>query len=291
LQIVYHIGANCTEGDRLLKSLLKNADSFAAQGIKVPGPSKYRRLLRETIQNLDGRAPEPDTRDILLDAILDDESAERLVLSHADFICVPNRIFEGGSFYGLAEFKLASLARLFPEDELELFLALRNPAAFIPAAYAESNAPSPEAFLKGVDPASVRWSDLVGRIRAALPGVPLTVWCNEDTPLLWAQLIREISGVDPLTRILGGFDLLNAIMSPEGMSRFLAYLKSHPPQTEVQKRRVIAAFLDKFAIADEVEEVVDLPGWTEETIAALTRSYEEDVWHIERMPGVTLITP
>jgi hypothetical protein len=197
LQIVYHIGANCTEGDRLLKSLLKNADSFAEQGIKVPGPSKYRRLLRETIQNLAGRNPEPDTRDILLDAILDDESAERLVFSNADFICVPHRIFEGGSFYGLAEFKVASLARLFPEDELELFLALRNPATFIPAAYALSNAPSPEAFLKGVDPAGVRWSDLVARLRAAVPGVPLTVWCNEDTPLLWAQLIREISGVDP----------------------------------------------------------------------------------------------
>jgi hypothetical protein len=75
------------------------------------------------------------------------------------------------------------------------------------------------------------------------------------------------------------------------MARLLAYLKAHPPQTEVQKRRIIAAFLDKFALEEEVEEVVDIPGWTDQTIDTLTRAYEEDVWLIERMPGVTLITP
>ncbi|SLN41611.1 hypothetical protein [Roseisalinus antarcticus] len=291
MQIVYHIGANCTDGDRLIKSLLKNADAFAAQGIKVPGPGKYRRLLRETIQNLDGRPPAPDTRDILLDAILDDESAERLVMSHADFICVTNRIFQSGAFYELAEFKLGSLARLFPEDEIELHLGLRNPATFVPTTFANSEMPSFDAFLRGADPLAIRWSDLVSRIRAAVPRAAITVWCNEDTPLIWAQLIRELSGVDPMTRISGGFDLLNAIMSPDGMKRFLSYLKSHPPQTEVQKRRIIAAFLDKYAIEDEIEEEVDVPGWTDEIIAALTQTYEEDVYRIERMPGVNFIAP
>ncbi|EAR52638.1 hypothetical protein OG2516_00389 [Oceanicola granulosus HTCC2516] len=291
MQIVYHIGANCTDGERLTRSLAKNDETFAAQGIRVPPGGKYRRLLRETIQNLDGREPEPDTRDILLDAILDDESAERLVLSNPDFICIANRIFEGGTFYGLADFKVASFRRLFPEDRVEFHLALRNPATFIPAAFAESKSPSLETYLRGVDPLSVRWSDLVTRIRAAAPDAGLTIWCNEDTPLIWAQLIRELSGVDPMTKISGGFDLLNAIMSPEGMRRLLVYLKSHPPQTEVQKRRVIAAFLDKFAIDEEVEEEVDLPGWTDELVDALTAAYEEDVYAIERMNDVTFIGP
>lgn len=291
MEIVYHVGANCTDGERLLKSLLKNADTFARQGIKVPGPGRYRRLLRETIQNLDGREPEPDTRDILLDAILDDEAAERLVMSHGEFICVANRIFEDGAFYKLADFKLSSLDRLFPEDTIELHLALRNPATFIPAAFAESSFETLPEFLRGVDPMEVRWSDLVARIREIIPRAGLTVWCNEDTPLIWAQLIREISGVDPLTRITGGFDLLNAIMSPDGMRRFMGYLKTHPPQTEVQKRRVIAAFLDKYAIDEEIEEEVDLPGWTDALVDALTESYEEDVYRIERMPGVTFIAP
>jgi hypothetical protein len=84
LQIVYHIGANCTDGDRLVKSLQKNAETLAEQGIAVPPIGRYRRILRETIQTLDGASPNPDTRDILLDAILEEDGARRLVLSHAE---------------------------------------------------------------------------------------------------------------------------------------------------------------------------------------------------------------
>ena len=291
MQIVYHIGANCTDDERLLKSLLKNAEAFSKQGIRVPGPGKYRRLIRETIQNLGGADPSPDTRDILLDAILDDESATRLVMSHAAFICVVNRIFEGGQFYHLTEAKVAGLRSLFPQDEIEFHIGLRNPATFIPATFREARFEDFRTFMNGLDPRQVRWSSVIETIRRTVPEASVTVWCNEDTPLIWSQLIREVSGVDPLTQITGGFDLLSTIMSREGMQRFLSYLKSHPPQTEVQKRRIMAAFLDKYAIEAEVEEEFDLPGWTEELITELTHLYEEDMERIERMPGVTFISP
>ena len=44
-------------------------------------------------------------------------------------------------------------------------------------------------------------------------------------------------------------------------------------------------------IAEEVEEEIDLPGWTEDTVAVLTDSYEEDVLRIASMPGVRFISP
>ncbi|MBI1416590.1 MAG: hypothetical protein GC146_05130 [Limimaricola sp.] len=291
MQIAFHIGANCTDDDRLLKSLLKNADGFAELGIKVPGPGKYRRLIRETIQSLDGAPPAPDAHEVLMDAILDDAHANRVVMSNSAFICVPNRVFENATFYEQATPKISGLMQLFPHDEIELFMAMRNPATFVPAAYAESKRDNFAEFMCGLAPEAIRWSDVVTRIRAAAPQARLTVWCNEDTPLIWAQLIREISGVDPLTRILGGYDLLASIMSPDGMTRFMSYLKSHPPQTEMQKRRVIAAFLDKYVLEDEVEETVDLPGFDEAMITRLTELYEEDVYAIERMAGVDFISP
>ena len=291
MQIVYHIGANCTDQDRLLKSVLKNAETLAHQGVKVPGPGKYRRLIRETIQALDGKTPAHDTREILLDAILDDEQCNRLVMSHAQFMCVHRRVFEDGIFYALAEEKLSGLANLFPEDEIEIFLALRDPATFVPAIFGDSPMDNYAKFLHGFDPMQLRWSDLVARIRAVLPRASLTVWCNEDTPMIWAQLIRELGGIDPLTKITGGFDLLSSIMSAEGMKKFVTYLRANPPQTESQKRRIIAAFLEKYALDDEVEETVDLPGWTEDTVAALTAAYDDDVYRIERMEGVNFIAP
>ena len=291
MQIVYHIGANCTDQDRLLKSILKNSETFAQQGVKVPGPGKYRRLIRETIQALEGNQPANDTREILLDAILDDEQCNRLVMSHSQFMCVHRRVFESGVFYALAETKLEGLASLFPDDEIEIFLGLRDPATYLPAIFGDSPVESFSDFMRGVDPLDLRWSDLVARIRKILPNANLTVWCNEDTPLIWAQLIREVAGVDPLTKITGGFDLLSAIMSAEGMKKFVTYLKSNPPQTEQQKRRIIAAFLEKYAIEGEVEEEIDIPGWTDATVAQLTANYEEDIYRIERIEGVNFIAP
>lgn len=291
MQIVYHIGANCTDQDRLLKSVLKNAQTFAAQGTKVPGPGKYRRLIRETIQSLDGKLPAEDTREILLDAIVDDEKCNRLVMSHSQFMCVHRRVFEGGIFFALAEQKLAGLANLFPEDDLEIFVGLRDPATFIPAVFGDSPVDSYDTFMNGIAPTDVRWSDLITRIREILPRATITVWCNEDTPLIWAQLIRELGGIDPLTRITGGFDILTTILSAEGMKKFVIYLKTNPPQTESQKRRIIAAFLEKYALEDEVVDVIDMPGWTADDVAHLTQLYDEDVYRIERMPGVNFIAP
>ena len=291
MQIAFHIGANCTDDDRILKSLLKNAGNFAEQGIKIPGPGKYRRLLRETIQNLNGAPPAPDTRGILLDAITDDDDASRLVLSNANFICIANRIFDRGIFYEQAEAKLSALHQLFAQDDIEIFLALRNPATFLPVIFAESKAEIPETYFQGLHPTQVRWSDLVRRIQHMFPQTKLTVWCNEDTPLIWAEILRAISGVEQDQKITGGFDLLASIMSDEGMNRFLNYLRSHPPKSEAQKRRVIAAFLDKYAVEDKIEETVDLPGMTDEMVEELSQIYENDVDFIEQLPGVTFIAP
>jgi len=291
MDIVFHIGANCTDDDRLLKSLLKNGDTFADHGIKVPGPGKYRRLIRETIQALNGAPPAENTRTLLLDEILDGDQPKRLILSNANFICVPNRVFENGVLYDQAETKVRGLLALFPQDNIELCLALRDPATFVPEVFKKSKAATFQAYMKGYHPALMRWSELVRRIRNTAPQCKLTVWCNEDTPLLWPQLIREMSGVPTDTSINGGYDLLSAIMSTEGMTRMLAYMRSHPPQTEPQKHRIIAAFLDKYALDEEIEETVDLPGLSDADVAELTDLYDADVEVISQMDDVNFIEP
>ena len=78
MEIAVHIDASCTDDERLIKSLLKNADSFAQQGVIVPQPNRYRRLLRETMHNLQGQVPAEETRDILVDAILEDQEGPAL---------------------------------------------------------------------------------------------------------------------------------------------------------------------------------------------------------------------
>ena len=291
MQLVLHAGAHFTEEERLVKCLLRNKEDFSRRGIAVPGPGKYRSLLKETLAALQEAPAAPEARDVLLDMILDDETADRMILSHMFLFGAPRACVRNGMIYESAPERIALLASLFPHDEVELFLALRNPATFLPALFQNAPQDDMHSFLRGADPFSIRWSDTLSAIRAAAPEVTITAWCFEDMPMLWAQIIREMAGLEHGEKIVGGFDLLSDIMSNEGMQRFRAYLKSHPSMTEMQKRRVIAAFLDKFAIEDEIEEELDAPGWTEADIDALTDLYEEDMHTLARIPGVSFIAP
>lgn len=291
MQLVLHAGAHFTEEERLLRCLLRNTEDFSRRGVAVPGPGKYRTLLKETMAALQEAPPSPDARDILLDLILDDENADRVILSHMFLFGAPRASVRNGMIYEAAPERMGLLAALFPHDEIELFLALRNPATFLPALFDKAPQDDMNSFLRGADPFDIKWSDTLTAIRSAAPTVKITAWCFEDMPLIWAQIIREMAGLEHGEKIIGGFDLLSEIMSQEGMQRFRAYLKSHPTMTEMQKRRVISAFLDKFAIEDAIEEELNAPGWSEADIDGLTDLYEEDMHAVARIPGVTFIAP
>ena len=293
MQVILHTGAHCTDDDRLLKCLLRNAGDWRHEGIAVPGPGKYRQLLSELANNLPGMSLGEDARDVVLDAILaeDPEQVKRLVLSHENFFSVPKLLLGGGRMYRKAETRVRILCDLFAGDQVEIFLGMRNPATFLPAVYAATPHEDFTTFLNGVDPAHVQWSDLIRRLRMDVPEVAITVWCNEDTPLIWGQILRDMAGVEASRKITGSFDLFSSIINPEGMKRFRAFLKEHPNINEMQKRRVMLAFLDKYALDEEIEEELDLPGWSEDYVEMLTEMYEDDIDTLADIPCVRLITP
>lgn len=293
MHIILHAGAHCTDEGKILSTLFKNRTSLSERGIAMPKPRNYRQLLLGTIKALSKRDAGPDSRQAFLDAILDDEheAMDRIILNHDNFFGVPKIALNGGRLYSTAPSRVGHLAQLFAEDQVELFLAIRNPATFLPALFAATPHTDFLDFMDGADVRDIRWSDLIETIRAEAPNVPITVWCNEDTPLIWAELIREIAGLAANESFDGKFDLLAEIMSPDGMARFDNYIASHPDMTEIQTRRVIMAFLDKFALDDMVEEELDIPGLSEALIQRMTEQYEEDVYEISRIPGVTVLSP
>lgn len=293
MQVILHAGAHCTDEDRLLKCLLRNAEAWRHEGVAIPGPSKYRKLLNEALNKLGGEPPDPETRDVLLDAILQEDPGQisRLVLSNDNFFSVPKLMMQGGYVYRRAEARLRGLRDVFAGDEVELFMGLRDPASFLPAVFAATPHEDFSSFMAGVDPMHFRWSDLIRRIRADLPEMPVTLWCNEDTPFLWGQIIREMAGIALSRKITGAFDLYATVISREGMQRFRGFLKENPTITEKQKRRVMMAFLDKYALEEEMEQELDLPGWDGPYVDMLTELYEEDLEVIAGMEGVRLLTP
>jgi hypothetical protein len=291
MQIAFHIGANCTESDRLLKSILKNVDSLLAEGIAVPGPGRYRSLIRETIGALDGASPAQDARDVLLDTIVENDDIDRVVLSNDNFICVPNRIFDHGLLYSQIDTKTRALSKLFTGDDISLFLAIRNPTTFLQETFERSNASSIGEYMGMMQPQEIKWSDMMRRMKMAVPDIPLTVWCHEDSPLLWEQLIREITGVDPFTGIAGGLDMLSSIISKDGMALLGKRLKADPPRSNTQRHEIIAEIWETYALEDEIEDEIDLPELDPDVIAQMTEMYDDDVEYIGQMEGVRLLLP
>ena len=74
-----------------------------------------------------GKGARPDiSGEELLADIQGDSDAERMILTNANFICVPNRIFEGGDFYALAVEKLQAFGTLFQGHEIELSICMSD---------------------------------------------------------------------------------------------------------------------------------------------------------------------
>ncbi len=291
MEIAIHLGAHCTDDEALVRCLLKNRGPLSQHGISVPGPARYRTLLRDAAAQLGGAVASADSAQLLLDEIVEDEGARRAVLSYDSFMAFPRWALGRGQLYPAAADRVGALAALFPGHPVSLFLAIRNPATFLPALFERQKVKSVEEFFDGTDPMDLRWSDLVARLREGVPAAPLTVWCDEDTPLIWPEVLQAVSG-HPEGLMLDDADVIVAtIMAPDGFERMQAYLASHPPQTPVQRRRIVSAFLDKFALPDRIEMELDVPGWTDATVAAMTAAYDADCVRIARMPGVRFLVP
>ena len=291
MQIAFHIGANCTNGDRLLKSILRNADALAKERIAVPGPSRYRKLIRETIQTLDGAKPAENAGDVLLDTIIENDDANRIILSNDNFMAVPNGIFNNAVFYPQAGPKIRALQRIFPDADLSLYMAIRNPVTFLQEALERSDAKSLPEYLGIMQPREIRWSDVVKRIKEAAPDIPIGIWCDEDSPLLWDQLIRGITRASDQTPLVGGFDMLSHVISREGIKLLQQNLKTSPPQTHPARHDMIAEVWETHALPDRIEDEITLPELDPSLVEQMTESYDADVERISQMKGVEVLLP
>ena len=290
MRIVYHLGAHCTDEERLLRCLLKNRGALAAEGIIVPGPAKYRTLLRDTAMTLKGQVATAETQSLVMDQIISESHVERLILSWDNFLGYAQGALRRGIYSAGAE-RMRAFCQIFPDTEAEFHVAIRNPATFVPAVFQKQHGRSYEEFMDGVEVETLRWSTLVQALRDHNPGVPITVWCDEDTPLLWPEVLKAVSGHSDAITLTDTDDLLGVIMSPEGLRRMASYTQTHPPQNTGQRRRVVSAFLDKFALPDQINVEIEMEGWSPELVDRMTAAYDVDVSRIIAMDGVTFLAP
>ncbi len=292
MQIVFHIGAHYTDEDLLLKSLLQNTKTLSKHDILVPKPDSYRGVLRDTLVSLRGKPATEEMQDVVLDTILGDAEGDRIVFSYESFICGAPQIFHEGKYYGKMGMKAQWLRNLFTDFEVEFCIGLRDPATHIPTMFHRHQGENDfTAWRQRIDMNSLSWKRVLVELGQAVPDAPITAWCNEDTPLIWPEVLQSVCD-HPLELKLKGDDaLLKTIMSAEGMTRMQTYMESHPPRSVQQRRRIVTAFLDKFALEEEMEDEIDLPGWSAKIMDILSARYEQDIDAIASMPNVRAILP
>lgn len=293
MRYTFHIGLHCTDEDRLLSCLLANEERLMNAGTVAARPGRFRPALRKAMLGLKGSPAPEDVQQSILDAVMDVDHAEHVLFSSDSFLCVPMRAVVEGKLYPLVGQRAPWIRNLFPQSPARFCLALRNPATFLPAIQQRfSEAESFGAFLDRIDPEALSWADMVARLRDAIPDAEIVAWCNEDTPLLWPELLRLLAHLPDDVTLDEELAFVESLMRPEGASRLQQYLGSHPQITGNHRQRIISVFLDKFADAETVEtDPSSLPDWDTPRIAALTEAYEGDVARIGAMDGVRLLVP
>lgn len=292
MNIVFHLGMHCTDGGLLIRSILQNRARLAEAGVSVPGPLRYRELLGEMSTRLRGEPAPPEDEADVLAAISDGQFASRAILSSENFLCRSNVAIDRNCLYPKAE-KSAWLRKCLPSQKAEFAFAMRNPAGLIPDLMAGNagTAPSGKILTEGLNLANICWSDFVRRIQNANPGCRIVTWCHEDTPFIWLDIIRELTQADPMLMLEGEFDMVESIMSPEGFKRLTEFFETKDVRNRQRRQKTLSAFLGAHADENEIMAEVDLPGWDDLTVDALTEFYEQDVEEVAAMPGVTCLMP
>lgn len=291
MEIAIHLGAHLTDEDRLIRCLMRNRAALLRHGISIPSTSRYRTALRRAAHELRDTATDAETQEALLDSLISEDTVTRVVFSSDCFLSNHRWAVGRGQFYPDAGEKVKNLRRLFPAAQVEFHIAIRNPATFLPALIAHAGPGGFEQIMGGIDPLALRWSDTLQRIIEATPGCRLTVWCDEDTPLLWPEILREVSGHPDDLVPEGVFDWYEGFVSAEGVQLMRKWLADRPPVNDLQRRKVLSAFLDKFALPEKLEVEADLPGWPSDLADVLSALYAQDVDLIAHMPGVDFLEP
>lgn len=291
MQVSIHFGTHGTEPERMIRTLMENRDWLLANGVEVVPPGRYRGVLDESLTSLRGGEASPAMEEVIYDALLESDDVRRMVISQASLIGAPVRCLSDKGLFAQAGPRMRAVAALFPSAEVEVSLAIQNPALQIP--HLLSRLPDPPGLraLASCDPRSLRWGPAMQHIVESMQGRRVIVWCYEDTPLIWPEAVRRIARMPADVPLKSGLAVLGDLLTADGMSELREALTQAGPLTVAARRGVFAEMLGRHARPEAIRQDILIPGWTQDLVDEITDMYEEDVAMIAALPGVEFLGP
>ena len=293
MDILLHAGAHPTDNDTLMVSMNNNKPALDRCQVAVPDPVLYRRSLRQAMRQIEGAQFTDELRDMLYDSICGDQPPDTLamVLSVPMLFAPPAQTVAQGVFFPQAVEKMRSAVEVFKNDRIKLFFAIRNPTTYLAALMKTCDSNNLSAVTGGSAPETLRWSELFLRLQAHFMDMELTVWCYEDSPFVWQDVIRAVGQVPPNIAIKDTYRLYLHLLNDVGQARFVAYMHKNTNLSAEKKREVMFAFAEKFGRPEIMDQDVSITGLAQEEVAFLTDLYEDDLAKITEIPNVRLIFP
>ena len=289
--IALHIGAHKTASTHLQKVLKHNQKLLVEEGIAAYGPW-YLRMKGRSLHSMFGlqgsgkATPRRSPQDQL--AFLA-KGAKRLVLSEENFAGVLRGPEGRVSFplYSTATGKITEFVETVAPVKVELFLAVRNPAAFMASAYSQTlmggTHIGPRTFRARNDWRSVDWTDYIARLRAISGVADIYVWRQEDYDatlrLIMRRMLRWSAG-GKIEKIKEG--RVHQGLSAAAVRQTLAWAQ------EGRTEKLAGTARGLFPI-DDTNKAFKL--YAASTLAASEAVYDAQMAQIEAMDGVTVLHP
>jgi len=290
MDIVFHLGAHCTDDGKLMRSLLRSRGAFADGRVEIPGPRSYRVLLRETIGILHGATASAEVQSLLLDGMTETDDAERVILFHENLICLPPKVLSPAGLYPMAPDRIAAMRGLFPDHHCRFQIAMLHPALMIWGLLARNVAADYTALMAGIAPKILRWRPLVEAILEKNPDIDLTLWCHEDAAVLWPEILRDLVGLPDTMPLEGDADMALTLLTDTGTEALARSFRETPPRDGVERTERLTDALARNANPALVEQALDYPGWTEAAVTKMTRTYEADCAALAARGDVRFLT-
>ena len=145
--------------------------------------------------------------------------------------------------------------------------------------------------MSGRNPEEMRWAPAIRQILQSIGRRRLVLWCHEDTPLIWPEVLRRLAGIPADVPLRAGLSALADVLTEEGMVELRAALKNAPKLTIDSRRDIFSDMLHRHARPEAIDATITTPGWTQDRVDRMTAAYDDDVAQIAALPGVEFIAP
>jgi len=288
IQYTIQLGTSFDEGQELIWSLVKEP-WITQENIYVHRPRFYRSHLSRLAAQADGTQAGPqDLQKMFHLDQTDPDQDLHFVLNMTEPMQPETHFYADGKWFDGLGVRAARLRAVLSPAPVQFMLCLRNPAMLLSAALTSGDYPAYDAALP--NPFTLRWTDVVHDLRAHLPDAPITVWCAEESPLIWGKVLSSFGAPEHELTLDGQTHLARSLMNDEGGKRLTEYLREHPDLTDDLRARVISIFIEKFTPPEKLEANVAIPAWSEDKQIRMDALYAADLEQVAKIDGVTFIT-